>query len=311
MYRSNDLMFFSFCFSFLLRRKKRSFWSSLEKMFNTILLHTISLLTLSTATASFPTDSIATSFSCKTAQRCDVGFPGCYPIMNTTYFVDFAIDDNNVRTINGPTSLLKKNENNVVINRYDLGFQYAMWVDVSGSSKQILNCTRLNVTAIHMTKETLRESFLGYSYKSNNASSGRVPCSPGLRSEKDEGEGEGVGKGDCDEWIWVSEFGCGPAGHQVLGTEPEIWRLNTSSTSTTTILSSMTNEILYPKACQLPGTPTHIAAVIDYTRDWVSHPAASLFTVPSDSECPLAVDVEHFQKQIHSSLSLLLSRSLL
>jgi hypothetical protein len=222
--------------------------------------------------------------------------------MNETYKVDMAQSASSLKLTNGPTTLLPENENNQLVTRWDLGFQYGMWISGKGPTKTVLNCTRLNISnrIPKTTTQTMREEFLGYSFKANNATTGRVPCS--LSSSSSSSSIHVTEDKACDEWIWVNEFGCGTAGGKpVMGREPEVWRTNTSLSSGV-ILASMTNTILKPTSC--PG-PASISASIDYTENWAADPDSTLFDVPSDSDCPLTNDIEMFRSNIHSSLLLL------
>ena len=254
---------------------------------------------LTSAIASpFPTPNITTSFSCTTVQQCDIGFPGCYQNMRKGYTVDYAFDATNLKQSNGPTSLLSSSENNQVVDRWDLGFQYGMWIAGKGVTKTILNCSRLHLRS--MSPTSLKQSFLGYSYRASNASN-KVPCSLSPNS---------TSMGSCDEWIWNSQFGCGNTTAHALGREPETWRLSRLSTSSSSsadsfVLASMSNEIFYPKLCQEMGNPAHIGASIDYTQDWKSNPVDTMFDVPSDAECPLATDATQFYDALHPSLMLI------
>lgn len=244
----------------------------------------------STSTA-FPSGKIPLTFSCTTNQKCDVGFPGCAANMNQGYAIDMAINDQTFMETYGPTSMLPSTENNQIVNRWDTGLKYAMWISGKGTTKKIINCTRYNVTGIHMTRSRLRESFLGNSMKSTKSTSGQVACS--LDSTR---------MGSCDAWTWVSTFGCGQKGASAVGREPEVWRVSSNN-----VLTAMTNDIYYPKVCQT-SNPSHIGASADYTENWSPTPDPSLFDVPADGDCPMVSDWNAFVKSVHPSLRLVLAR---
>jgi len=70
----------------------------------------------------------------------------------------------------------------------------------------------------------------------------------------------------------------------------------------------LTNDIYYPKIClNKYNKQSHIAASIDYTENWSANPAAEVFDVPSDGDCPLVDDVDVLYRNVHPSL-LLFSR---
>ena len=244
-------------------------------------------------TTQFPSSNISLSFSSSTNQKCDLGFPGCVQNMNKGYTIDMAINDVTFMETYGPTSMLPTNENNQLINRYDTGMKYAMWINGKGSNKKIINCTRYNISGMNMTRSRLREAFLGYSFRSSLSTTGQVPCSS-----------NSTRFGDCDEWIWNSEFGCtDPSGAFHVGQEPEKWRVSSNN-----VLTGLTNDIYYPKIClNKYNKQSHIAASIDYTENWSANPAADVFDVPSDGDCPLVDDVDVLYRNVHPSL-LLFSR---
>ena len=244
-------------------------------------------------TTQFPSSNISLSFSSSTNQKCDLGFPGCVQNMNKGYTIDMAINDVTFMETYGPTSMLPTNENNQLINRYDTGMKYAMWINGKGSNKKIINCTRYNISGMNMTRSRLREAFLGYSFRSSLSTTGQVPCSS-----------NSTRFGDCDEWIWNSEFGCtDPSGAFHVGQEPEKWRVSSNN-----VLTGLTNDIYYPKIClNKYNKQSHIAASIDYTENWSANPDPSQFDVPSDGDCPLVDDVDVLYRNVHPSL-LLFSR---
>ena len=249
-----------------------------------------------TAATPFPSADVEASFSCTATLRCDVGFPGCLPTMAKPYQLVFAIDSDKMAQTTGPTSLLSPHANQQLVERFDLGFQYAIWIDGKGADKKTINCTRFDISNLHMTPAEMKKSFLGESFAASNATTGRVPCS--LNSQR---------MGNCDEWIWVNQFGCAKYanGSVAFGHEPEAWRISSSPSSPSSpsslMLASMTNTISRPNVC--PGSAQQ-AASIDYTMDWAPSPDSSVFDVPSDSDCPLAADLETFHSQVHPSLRL-------
>jgi len=236
----------------------------------------------------FPTANVTTTFSCTTNQQCNVGFPGCFSGMDQGYTIEMAVDTKNLMETYGPTSMLPSTENNQIINRWDLGFKYSLWINGQGTSKTIINCTKLNVSGEHMTAERLRSSILGYSFRATNNGKGtQVACS--LNSTR-------MGH-KCNAWTWLSEFGCGQAGgHQALGQEPEVW----TTTAGGTKLTAMTNDIYYPKVCTSDGGPTHIAASIDYTENWSGVVDPAVFDVPKD--CPLVDDLDEWKGHVNGVL---------
>lgn len=170
----------------------------------------------------------------------------------------------------GPTDILAKDENQVLVLRFDQGWEYAVWIDDTTTPRKVLNCSKAPIPL--QTPWQLRQSFLGFCNKSSLI--GTRPC----------------GSGVCDVWEWVNKVACsGPGGNGTIH-EPERWFLGQTASH---VFSGMTNDILWPAACGEKGPFYHS----DWTDSWAPHPAPAVFAVPDD-----CAPVARGQLSVHPAL---------
>ena len=219
------------------------------------------------------------AFAATQTLNCSTGWPDCAsttPGGSSVYTIGVTLDLDQRRSKTGPISLLPAHENQIVIDRYDTGYKYGLFVDVSVVPPRVINCTRqVYPTVENFTAGELREAFLGYIDKSQPSSP--APC-------------DSVGRlGTCDTWLWTSQVGCSGPGIPpgTVGLEPETWFTKAPASGGNLTFAGMSNLIHTPKVCCQTERcrPPVIWAIEDMTLDWTPNPPASAFNVPPASQC--------------------------
>lgn len=240
--------------------------------------------------ASAPTDKLATSFSAKQWNTCTSDWPACPAAKIGKDLIKFsqfyAQDAIGFRERVGPTSLLPDKENQILVNRYDLGYKYMMWVDSSKEPAKVINCTRGEVKVpANQTSWALyfAGGFVGAVYN------GTTSCVNGTESH-------------CQVWNNMHTFPiqCEKQNKSYTGMEPDIWTLAPVDQDKL-FLATFTNDVFWPAgSCLSPGNVTHKYWHLDFSEDFSTSIDDELFKVPHDDACPLALD-EAFDALVQSS----------
>ena len=204
--------------------------------------------------------------------NCSWDFPFC---PSTTPYTELVAQDGpGFKSREGPTSLLPKDENQLMINRFDLGYQYLLWVDATEAVLRVLNCTRAAVE-VPSNKSRWERGFIG---NLDKAAFTRTTAT----------------QGKVYEYNTTFGVGCpyGPPPHSYTGHEGQAWTLATHGSWNYSV-QSFTNDIHYPAGAM----PMNCSAGVHkwWHEDWSDvdfGPAASLFDVPTDcgeAESPVAL----------------------
>jgi hypothetical protein len=193
------------------------------------------LVALGAAVARHPTSTpaisplppIPLSWSATIWNNCSWDFPFC---PSSTPFTELVAQDApGFKSRQGPISLLPKDENQLLIHRFDLGFQYLLWVDATAPVPTVLNCTRAAVE-VPSNKTSWERGFIGNLYRASfNRTTAR--------------------RGKVYEYNTTFGAGCpyGPPPHSYTGHEGQAWTLAARDSSNYTV-QSFTNDIHYPPA---------------------------------------------------------------
>ena len=203
------------------------------------------------------------------------------------YTETIAQDGPNLKRRQGPTSLLPKNENQLLIDRYDLGFTFLIWVDATTpTTPKVLNCSKAPV-GVPPNKTKWERGYLG-----NLDRATFVP--PYVQCTS-------AGQPQCQLWQYATTFSCGCAGGSYTGHEVQNWMLAPMAigipvTPATVFGSSCRSpdDIIYPKMPQgCPPSNAHKWWHGTWSDISTTVPG-SLFDVPAD--CSDVADASEFRR---------------
>lgn len=177
--------------------------------------------------ATGPLPPIPLSWTATIWNNCSWDFPFCPS--STPYTEQGAQDAPGFKSMQGPISLLPKDENQLLVYRFDLGYQYLLWVDATSAVPKVLNCTRAAVE-VPPNKTRWERGFMGHLYE---ATFSRTTITQAKVYEYNSTFGDG-----CPY---------GPPPHTFTGHEGQAWTLATHGSWNYSV-QSFTNDIHYPDA---------------------------------------------------------------
>ena len=214
--------------------------------------------------------NIATSFVvAKQWNNCS-NFPGCPSV--GVYTQMLAQDGPGFRNRMGPSSLLPQNENQVLIQRFDLGTEFLLWVDATQTPEKVINCSKASLD-VPKNQSKWASAYIdglllrgGVFDKMMQCTSSELP--------------------DCPRWYRDTSFSAGCFNHtSYTGHEHVTYLLRPTTepatSSTTFSISGFSNVITYPKDCPQVcrgGAPKF------WYQDWPDlsvSPSPELFEVPA------------------------------
>jgi hypothetical protein len=228
---------------------------------------------LGTALSQVPTTlpHISTSFFVAKQQTNCSNFPGCpaHTGKSSVFHQTVAQDGPGFKSRKGPTSLLPDDDNQVLIQRFDLGEKYLLSVDTTSGAEKVLSCIKAPLEVPpNQTKWALEYAF----GLINHCHFDRI-----LQCTVSE-------LPDCPQWIYdhTVEDNCSGTiytahEHMRYLLKPDTEPVNTSTIFT---VDSFSNEVAYP-----PDTPTKCGVGVWWNLEWPDvsvFPVAELFEVPTD-----------------------------
>lgn len=229
--------------------------------------------------------NLVDSFSSTRQDSCGGGFPGCpsgtgrsSPNISFSLFAAQDLAKGVLRI--GPSSLLPKHENQVVVTQFEIGMQYFMHVDASTGPQQprVINCTRVPLGE-NISVSVMRSAWIGW-LGSKAVHVGTAPCN---------------GNNVCQKYEWNSTFDVFCAnGSKMKGVEPERWFVGTRayppsssscSSGTPVPLVAMMNDIHHPEC---DGGVAHVWYHTNWESAFQSPVSSSVFDVPPATSCPFA-----------------------
>jgi len=225
---------------------------------------------------------VATSFVTTQIINCTADFPACPLLPNasdpgkamhvTRFSENIAQDGPGFKQRIGPTSLLAKDENQVMVYRFDLGCQFLLWVDASGVIEKVLNCSKakIEVPANHTKWAT---SYVGEIETGRAQLDAIEACTSSLKPV-------------CPRWKFLhnSSEGCTDH-HSYTVKQSQEWLLAPTTppvvpSQATYYPKRFTNDINYPIAAPpVCKGGDHVYWHADWTTFSVA-PEADLFAVP-------------------------------
>jgi len=210
--------------------------------------------------------------------NCSASFPLCRAGPNATFSELRAQDSVGFKYRLGPTSLLPKEANQLLITHFGVALEYLVWVDATAAPPKVINCTKAKVH-VPTNQTAWAHGFLGSLWTPGGTFNGDVPCT-------------GVNSSSCQKWDFRSTFSESCLGKSYEGHEEQRWLLTPTDgeapPSSNVSVMTFTNDIYrptgMPSAC---GAGGHTAWWHD---TWLTSSAlvdASIFDVPAD--CPEAV----------------------
>jgi hypothetical protein len=243
-----------------------------------LLLCTLASGAAATGTATPPT--VPLSFVASTWINCSSLWPMC---PSTGGFTEMnAQDGPGFRFAQGPFSFLPKEENQLLVVRFDLGYEYLLWVDATAETPKVINCTR--GPADVPSNQTAWEH--GYYGNLEKLATLRLPYEQCTSAEQPQ----------CQVWEYNSSFGSSCGGSSYTGHEEQRWLLapmgppGVVTPATVFSLSDFRNDIHYP---EMPKGCTSSGLHSFWHETWSNvgtSPPASLFDVPTD--CNEVADAE-------------------
>ena len=199
------------------------------------------------ASQNLPLPPISLSFVTTVATNCSANWPLC-PASAGESSVSFtelrAQDAAGFKYRQGPISLLPKDENQILIARYDLATQYLLWVDSTPATPKVINCTKAPIQ-VPTNKTRWEHAFLGSLWLPGGQFNRTVQC-PDLKSS------------DCQRWQYPHNFSEGCLGKSYAGHQDQSWVLAPTSKDTSDFFPMQFSNDIYrpqgmPAACQPAG----------------------------------------------------------
>jgi hypothetical protein len=219
-----------------------------------------------------PLPELVTSFLTTQQNNCSKWFhcPQKSPDAPALFSQVVAQDAVNWRDRVGPTSLLPRGENQMVVRRFDLGFVYAMWIDARPATPKVINCTRQAVDP-HANRTAWEYGFTG-SLRQKAAFLATVPCNNGQTA--------------CQLWTLTTQFPIQCPTRTYTGHENQLWTLAPKE-GRKFALYSYTNDNAFPVDAPVECFGGERTWWHQNLTSYVSNPGDDVFAVPSDVDCPL------------------------
>ena len=196
--------------------------------------------------------------------NCSADFPLC-PDHGTPFTQLAAQSGPGFKRRLGPTSFLPQDENQILVYRYDLGYQYLLHVDATPATPKVLNCSRAPL-GVPQNKTAWERGYFGE--LGNAATTGPAPCAPPAPG--------------CELWEYDHTANMACLGTDFTIHQTQQWQLSPLAVGQPVFLQEYSNKLFYP-----PAAPAECLGgdVKWYVGDWSGanlSPDDSLFDVPDE-----------------------------